>query len=106
MLLVPAPLSVAEDPVDTIDFNRDVRPILSNNCFACHGPDQADRAADLRLDTAEGIAGVADEIPQRIVDEDVDVLMPPPGFHKPLSREQIATLKRWVDQGAVYAGHW
>ena len=99
-------LSVADGAVPTVDFNRDVRPILSDHCFACHGPDEADRQAGLRLDTAEGLADVLDvddpdgsELIYRATEEDPDVVMPPPEYHKPLSQEQIDTLRRWIAGG-------
>ena len=70
-----------------IDFNREIRPILSDHCFACHGPDEHDRKADLRLDTIEGLRSILSEqdtdrdfILDRIHSEDSDVLMPPPEF--------------------------
>lgn len=103
-----------------LDFNRDIRPILSDNCFACHGFDAKKRKADLRLDVAEGafaknkdgvaaiIAGKADasELIKRLVTKDADELMPPPDSHKKLTAAQIETLKRWVNEGAGYKKHW
>jgi len=101
-------------------FNRDIRPILSNNCFYCHGPDDKKREAELRLDTREGaiketegvraiVPGKPDEseLLTRIVTHDKDELMPPPKSKKPrVTAEQIATLRRWIEQGAEYEGHW
>ncbi len=98
-----------------VRFNRDIRPILSNNCFYCHGPDPKHREADLRLDTSEGalamaiVPGKPDESPliERVSSLDPDALMPPPASKKAkLSTEQIATLRRWIEQGAKYEGHW
>ncbi|MFG0263438.1 MAG: PSD1 and planctomycete cytochrome C domain-containing protein [Novipirellula sp. JB048] len=96
-----------------IDFGRDVRPILSDHCFACHGPDAERREAGLRLDDAEGIgdvvqAGQVDqsELIARVLSEEADTLMPPPQFGKPLSEAQIETLERWVAEGASYGEHW
>lgn len=103
-----------------IDFNRDIRPILSDNCFACHGFDAKKRKAGLRLDVAEGAfaknkegiaaikPGDADgsEIIKRIVTKDEDDVMPPPDTHKKLTSAQIETLKRWVAEGAPYKKHW
>ncbi len=102
-----------------IDFNRDIRPILSGKCFACHGPDEEERAADLRLDTYEGatedLGGYAAIVPgnaedsetiYRVVTDDEDEIMPPPGKGKPLTKDEIALLERWVEQGAHYAKHW
>ena len=114
VLCVPAAIVLA-DPADEVRFNRDVRPILSNNCFYCHGPDPKHREADLRLDTSEGalaaaiVPGKPDESPliERITAHDDDLRMPPPASKKgPLTAEQIATLRRWIEQGASYEGHW
>ena len=96
-----------------IDFARDVRPILSDKCFKCHGPDAASRKADLRLDQRKGAQSVltfeADtpsELVRRISSRDPAEQMPPPGSKLSLSAEEILTLRRWVSQGAVYQGHW
>lgn len=101
---------IAEEP---IDFNRDVRPLLSDHCFACHGPDEEYREADLRLDTAAGVTSVMDdaqpsesELLARIFTEDADTVMPPPESHKPLFAEQKGILKRWVLGGANFVQHW
>ena len=95
------------------DFNRDVRPILSDHCFACHGPDQQQRKADLRLDTAAGISAVIDsddpaasDLLLRLDSTDGDEVMPPPDFHKKLSDKQRAVLRAWVSGGAKYELHW
>ena len=102
-----------------IDFNRDVRPILSKHCFFCHGPDSDERKANLRLDTAEGatmdLGGytailpgnpAASELMARIKNASPDDLMPPPDSGKQLSEEQITLLERWIQQGAEYQNHW
>lgn len=103
-----------------VDFQREIRPILSQHCFACHGPDDAARKAKLRLDTREGaigakgadwraiVPGKPDESPliSRIFTNDEDDLMPPPKARKPLTDEQKETLRRWVAEGAEYAEHW
>jgi hypothetical protein len=110
----------AAQPQPQISFNRDVRPILSENCFACHGFDPKHRQADLRLDTFDGATenhdGVRGIIPgdpsqsaawQRIISTDLDEVMPPPKSHKPpLSPAQRAILKTWIEQGAKYERHW
>lgn len=97
------------------DFNRDVRPLLSDRCFACHGPDAAARKAGLRLDVrSEAIAsGVlvpgnldASEILRRIIHDDPDELMPPPELNKGLSNAEVDILRRWVESGAAYDSHW
>ncbi len=102
-----------------IDFQRQVRPILAAKCFTCHGPDEAAREADLRLDLASdavadrgGYAAIqpgdhqASELWQRISSTDEDLRMPPSGPHEPLTAEQIEILARWIDQGAPYEQHW
>ncbi|MDB4730131.1 hypothetical protein OAF58_01460, partial [bacterium] len=98
---------------DTIDFNGEVRPILSDNCFQCHGPDAAQRKGDLRLDTEEGalavlVAGNPDESPliERIIHEDLEERMPPSDSPKQLTESQKVTLHDWIEQGALWAKHW
>jgi hypothetical protein len=107
-------------PVEAaVDFNRDVRPILSKNCFACHGQDDGHRAAKLRLDRRETallprkrgaavVPGSADKslLVARVTAEDESERMPPMQSGNALTSAQIATLKRWIDQGAPYAEHW
>ena len=113
--LSPMDLSGAEK----IDFNRHVRPILSDNCFACHGFDAKHRKADLRLDVPEGAFAMTDGVQairpgdsdasaliQRILTQDEDEIMPPPDSHKKLTKDQIALLKQWVKEGATYRKHW
>ncbi len=103
----------------TIDFNRDIRPILADNCYQCHGPDKNQRKAQLRLDTKEGLftsrAGVypvqpgkpeASEIYRRITSSDKNERMPAPRSGKTLSARQIALIKQWMQQGAPWKGHW
>ena len=103
----------------TIDFNRDIRPILSDNCYFCHGPDKNKRKADLRLDTREGIfskikdhvtveAGKPEEseLFRRVTASDPEQRMPDPKSNKRLSDHDIALLKRWIEQGAPWQGHW
>jgi len=123
LLLVPLSLSLSSLPghaAGKLDFNRDIRPILSDNCFSCHGIDAKHRKADLRLDVAEGalvknkdgsqaiVPGKADAstIIQRILSTDEDEVMPPPESHKKLKPAQIETLKRWINEGATYQKHW
>jgi hypothetical protein len=107
-----ARLAWADQP---IEFNRDIRPILSENCFRCHGPDSASRKADLRLDKrAAAIESGALEpgkpedsgLVQRIFSTDPDEQMPPPDSHKKLTAEQKKLLERWVAAGAEYQPHW
>jgi hypothetical protein len=104
---------------EPIQFNRDIRPILSDKCFFCHGPDEEERKADLRLDTAAGaladLGGYAAIVPgdpkasellARLVTTDKDDLMPPPDSGKTLSTEEIETIRQWIAQGASYETHW
>jgi Protein of unknown function (DUF1553)/Protein of unknown function (DUF1549)/Planctomycete cytochrome C/Concanavalin A-like lectin/glucanases superfamily len=95
------------------DFNRDVRPILADTCFQCHGPDKAKRKADLRLDTEEGAAKVLtpgdpakSELFRRITAHDDKERMPPAKSGRTLTSEQIDTLKRWIAEGAKWQKHW
>ncbi|MBU62632.1 MAG: hypothetical protein CMI26_09030 [Opitutae bacterium] len=104
---------------ESIKFDRDVRPILSDRCYACHGPDAHSRKAKLRLDKRESAVGTNEagavivpgkpelsELVFRIESEEDDELMPPPKFHKPLSPEQKNILVRWIAEGAKYEKHW
>lgn len=104
------PVAVAEP----VQFNRDIRPILSDNCFACHGPDQNKRISGFRLDIREEALGRGVIVPgkpdqSRLVARVMATgarVMPPAAFHKTLTPEQKSLLKRWVAQGAKYEGHW
>lgn len=100
-----APL-LAQGPRKT-DFIRDVRPLLSDRCFSCHGPDEANRKANLRLDTQEGAAGVlkSGKLLARISHEKKALRMPPPSAPE-LNPQQIATIKSWIEQGAEWKMHW
>jgi hypothetical protein len=96
-----------------IHFNRDIRPILSETCFHCHGPDRATREADLRLDQQESAMAVivpgqvdASELVSRISSSDPDLQMPPPDCGKELSPQQHSLLLRWVAEGAPFDRHW
>ncbi|WP_050769408.1 PSD1 and planctomycete cytochrome C domain-containing protein [Blastopirellula marina] len=97
-----------------VDFQRDIRPILSENCFQCHGPDPEHREADLRLDNAAGAHASAivpgnlkeSEFVARITSDDPEMVMPPAAAGKSLTLEQIELLKHWISQGAKYEGHW
>ncbi len=98
---------------DSISFNRDIRPILSDTCFFCHGPDRAHREADLRLDVEEAAKEQAivpgdleSELIVRITSDDPDMRMPPPESGKRLTAAQIDLLTRWVEQGAPYQAYW
>lgn len=104
---------------DVVRFNRDVRPILSDNCLACHGPDGKNRQAELRLDDREsaladhGNGGAvvpgdprASQLIQRITADDEELRMPPVDHRPRLSPQQVDILTRWIEQGAAYEGHW
>lgn len=95
---------VAEVADEPLSFNADVRPLLSNHCIFCHGPDPEHRQADLRLD----IPGEADleEVLARIESTDEYEIMPPPESHKELNEQQIAVLRRWIEEGGQYEAHW
>ena len=114
-------LSVANAKTQSADverairFNEQIRPILSEHCFACHGPDAASREADLRLDVRESAIeldviapGDAEnsELMRRITSDDPEEQMPPPEFGKDLSNEQQRLLSEWIDSGAQWEAHW
>jgi hypothetical protein len=107
--------SAAADATSTPGYNRDIRPILADHCFACHGPDSGTRQAELRLDTAEGaherviVPGdsAASEVMARVTSDDPDVRMPPAESKKPpLTPQQVEMLRKWIDAGAKYEPHW
>lgn len=102
-----------------VDFSRDVLPILSDACLQCHGPDEKKREANLRLDEETSAKRVQDgvaiirpgqssdsELMRRIISRDPDQQMPPPKFARKLTAGEIETLKRWIDDGAQWSGHW
>ncbi|MBS0201382.1 MAG: PSD1 domain-containing protein [Planctomycetes bacterium] len=121
---VSGPVAESADVVPKagkVSFDRDVRPILSDNCFVCHGPDDQDRQAGLRLDLRSGAVKPAEsgktaivpgkpdasELIQRVTSTDDNLRMPPlKGKHKPLTARQIDLLKRWIATGAEYTSHW
>lgn len=109
----------AETPSTKIDFNRDIRPILSETCFACHGPDANKRKAELRLDTKEGLHALdggpkvivpskpdESELIARLTAESPEERMPPASTGKTLTPQQIDLFRRWIEQGAEFKGHW
>lgn len=119
----PAEVELAlKDVPEELDFNYDVKPILSDKCFACHGPDAKKQKGGLRLDTEEGAykalkktAGrhaivpgdlAASEVYTRLVAQDPELKMPPPASNLKLSVKEIAVLTRWIEQGAKYKPHW
>ena len=96
-----------------VQFNRDIRPILSDRCFQCHGPDAAARKGDLRLDLREHALTAlapgkpsASEVIARLVHKDPEERMPPRKIHKPLTTDEIETIKQWINSGAEYEPHW
>ena len=102
-------------PESSLDFNRDVLPILSDKCFHCHGPDAAKREAELRWDIPEAAveAGAiipgdpdASEMIIRIFETDLNEIMPPPDSHRVLTQAQKNVLRQWVSEGAIYEQHW
>jgi hypothetical protein len=119
-LLLVAALTPTLHATEPVNFSRDVLPILADNCFGCHGPDEQDRKADLRLDVREsavevrdGIAAVVPGKPAqsdllaRVISDDPDDLMPPPKSHKKkLEAKQADILRRWIEAGAPWGRHW
>ncbi|MFT5092958.1 MAG: hypothetical protein ACI93T_001780, partial [Porticoccaceae bacterium] len=103
---------------DDVDFNRDVRPILSDLCFTCHGPDGNTREAELRLDQEASVFAKRDtplivrgkplesELVRRILSTDDDKRMPPPDSKRQPTAAQKATLQNWIEQGAKWSKHW
>ena len=104
---------------EPVNFSREVLPVLSDRCFYCHGPDEKHRKADLRLDDEPAAKAVGKNgaaivpgapekslIIQRMLSKDPDELMPPPEAHKDLTPAQIATLQRWIAEGAPWGKHW
>ncbi len=119
-LLASQAVVTSAQAADVPDYNREVRPILAEHCFQCHGADQKDRQGGLRLDELEtaqhgGESGqpaitpgdlAHSQMVDRITSNDSDVVMPPPRTKKPLDTKKIDTLKRWIAGGAPYARHW
>lgn len=119
LVVVAGVSTVAESADQSVSFNRDVRPILAKNCFACHGPDKGTREANLRLDSADGATAVLDgrravvpgqpeksELVARIESDDSDLLMPPFDSGHELSKNEKAMLRRWIAEGGEYNIHW
>ncbi|MDA7653798.1 DUF1553 domain-containing protein [bacterium] len=105
---------------EKVDFSRDISPILSDRCFACHGPDSEARKADLRFDVESDLLRAADsgfpiikpsdadhsELFRRIMSADPDEMMPPPDFLVPVTDSEKALIKRWIEEGAEWSSHW
>ena len=105
----------SEVPELAVDFASQIRPILANHCWTCHGPDEKSRAADLRLDLRENALATSAIVPndpitsklvERILSDDPESQMPPPTSKKPLSDKQKKLLETWIKQGAAYSKHW
>ena len=119
-LAVPRLLGAASTNRQMMDFNRDIQPILADNCYACHGPDEKQRKAKLRLDTKDGAFRIKDgravivpsrsaqsELYRRIsAAEDDEDHMPPAKSKRRLTAGQIESIRQWIDQGAPWASHW
>lgn len=107
------PAAQAQPPAAKVDFDRDIRPILSDRCYLCHGPDAATREADLRLDLREEALGVLSpgspdesELLRRIMSDDSDEIMPPPDSNLSLSQRERQLIAAWIKQGAEWKQHW
>lgn len=111
LFCVPAPRSFADDE---IHFSTDIRPIFAEYCLQCHGPDEANREAGLRLDVEEtGLDSAvvpgqpdASEIIRRMTEQDADLRMPPPEMENQPTSDEIDLVRRWISAGAVFEGHW
>src|SRR5436190_7247989 len=112
-------LSAQEKAPRPVDFEREIRPLLSDTCYTCHGPDGAKRKSKLRLDTREGAFAEHDgvkmivpgkpeqsEVFRRLISPDADDRMPPVKTKRTLSAAQVALIKRWIQEGATWGSHW
>src|SRR5258708_25014429 len=120
LFAVIARCALAADPAEPrVAFNRDIRPILSDVCFQCHGPDKNQRKADLRLDLKDDVykdrGGYALVVPgkpdesevfSRLIDTDEKQRMPPPDALRQLTKTEIDLFRRWIEKGAEWQGHW
>lgn len=120
LVLLVAAAGPTRGAADRIDFNFQIRPLLSDRCYTCHGPDEKGRKAKLRLDTVDGLKGktksgrlivapgnrTASDLWQRIITQDPDELMPPPDSHLKLTAAEVEVLGKWIDQGAEFRKHW
>ncbi len=115
----PADAATSAVPPDKVSFNFDIRPILSDRCFFCHGPDEGKRKAKLRLDTEDGATGPRkggpaiirgnpdeSELIKRILSTDPEEMMPPPESHLTVTEAEKSLLRRWIEQGALWGNHW
>src|SRR4029079_6528862 len=112
-------LSAQEKAPRPVDFEREIRPLLSDTCYTCHGPDGAKRKSNLRLDTRDGAFAEHDgvkmivpgkpeqsEVFRRLISADADDRMPPVKTKRTLSAAQVALVKRWIEEGAAWGQHW
>lgn len=119
VLLAVAVAAEASEAEQAVNFNRDIRPLLAKNCFACHGPDEGSRKSELRLDTLEGatadfegqravVPGQPDksELVRRVESREADVVMPPPDSGHELSDAEKKLLRNWIGEGGKYTVHW
>lgn len=119
IFLTPIPGIAADQPSLPVQFNRDIRPLLSDRCYTCHGPDSAARKAGMRFDTKAGLYAnlengklivpgkpAASLLFQRITHADAELRMPPADSGRKLSANEIALIKRWIEQGATWQKHW
>ena len=100
--MLPAGTSSAQEQ---ISFSRQIRPILSKHCYSCHGPDEKERKADLRLDVANDNIDF-EFLMEKVLSKDELEVMPPPHTNKPLSQQNIKLLEKWIEQGGQYEAHW
>lgn len=118
-LAIAAASATLASSAEAVEFNKDIRPLLSDNCFQCHGPDSASRKAGLRLDREEDIKadregmrvvfpGKPDEseLIKRVISTDPDEVMPPPKLHKKITAAQVKLLRQWISEGAQWQQHW
>ena len=101
------------EPAQTVDFDREIRPLLADNCFQCHGPDERARKSKLRLDRRKGVLGqvtpgrpATSTLLERIASSDPAHRMPPPGTGRSLTSAQVARVRAWISQGARWTRHW
>src|SRR3989304_3083742 len=114
LLWLVAVCALAAEPEAKVEFDRQIRPILSDKCYRCHGPDAESREADMRLDRSDGIPEHVivpgepeeSEFVRRITSEDDDERMPPPDSHLTLSAKEKALLALWIQEGAEFTEHW
>jgi hypothetical protein len=118
-LAIALSLSAQEKPPAPVDFEREIRPLLSDTCYTCHGPDGSKRKSKLRLDTREGAFAARDgartivpgrpdesELYRRLVTTDEDDRMPPRKSQRSLSAAQVGRIRRWIEEGAPWSAHW